>query len=104
MNFWPPVLLGIAGTYAEKLLGFLVPAAWLSQPTFRRAAEALPLGLLAALIATQTFSSGQDWVLDGRVVGLVVGAVALRLRATFVVVVVAAALVTAGARALGLVS
>lgn len=102
MSFWPPILLGIAGTYVEKLLGFLVPAAWLEHPRFRRAAEALPLGLLAALVATQTFADGQQWQLDGRVVGLVVGAVALRLRATFVVVVATAALVTALGRAAGL--
>lgn len=104
MSFWPPIVLGILGTYAEKLLGYLVPAAWLSNPTFKRAAEALPLGLLAALIATQTLSTGQQWQLDGRVVGLIVGAVALRLRATFVVVVVAAALVTALGRAAGIIA
>lgn len=104
MSFWPAIILGIVGTYVEKLLGYLVPAAWLSNPTFKRAAEALPLGLLAALIATQTLATGQLWELDGRLAGLLVGAVALRLRATFVVVVVAAALVTALGRAAGVLN
>ena len=101
MNFWPPVLIGIVGAYVEKLAGYLLPAEWLAHPKFKTATEALPLGLLGALIATQALASGQHWQADGRIAGLLVGAIALKLRATFVVVVVAAALVTALGRAGG---
>jgi branched-subunit amino acid transport protein AzlD len=104
MSLWPTVVIGILGTYAEKLLGFLVPAAWLANPAFRRITEALPLGLLGALVAVQTLADGQSIVVDGRLVGLAVGALALRLRATFVVVVLAAALVTALGRAAGVLA
>lgn len=104
MTFWPAVLIGAIGSYLLKLAGFLVPASWLANPNFRRAAEALPLGLLGALVATQTFATGQNVVIDGRLLGLAVGAIALRLRASFVVVVVLASVVTAIARALGWVS
>ncbi|HEV1998453.1 MAG TPA: AzlD domain-containing protein [Candidatus Dormibacteraeota bacterium] len=55
----------------------------------------LPVALLAALIATQTFSSGRSLTLDARAVGLGVAAVAVVLRAPFLVVVAAAAITTA---------
>ena len=46
--------------------------------------------LLAALVAIQTFSTGQHLVLDVRVVSLGVAIIAVALRAPFLVVVVAA--------------
>lgn len=55
--------------------------------------------LLAALIATQIFTSGHSLVLDSRSVGLGVGALALVLRAPILLAVVLAAVATALARA-----
>ncbi|RSM84670.1 branched-chain amino acid transporter AzlD, partial [Streptomyces sp. WAC 01420] len=49
----------------------------------------------------QTFSDGQALVLDARAAGLAAAAVALILRAPFLLVVGAAVVVTAGVRALG---
>ena len=60
------------------------------------------MALLAALVAVQTLTSGYRVVIDARVPALVVAAVALALRAPFIVVVVAAALTAAGLRAAGL--
>ncbi|MGO4422832.1 AzlD domain-containing protein, partial [Streptomyces sp. MCAF7] len=56
--------------------------------------------LLAALTAQQTFGDGQHLVLDARAAGLGAAAVALVLRAPFLVVVAVAVVVTAGVRAL----
>ena len=56
--------------------------------------------LLAALIATQTFGDGKSLVIDERVAGLGAAAVALWLRAPVLAVVVIAAVVTGGLRAL----
>ena len=102
--FWFPVLVASIGAYVTKLAGYFVPAQWLEQPTFRQIAEALPIGMLAALITTQTIGHGQAWALDGRLAGAAIAVVALRLRANFVVVVLSAATVTAIARHFGLVS
>lgn len=55
--------------------------------------------LLAALIATQIFTSGHGLVLDSRALGLGVGAVSLALRAPILLAVVLAAAATALARA-----
>ena len=62
----------------------------------RPVAALLPVALLAALIATQTFAGG----LDARAAGLLAAVVAVRLRAPFLVVVAAAAVTTAGLRLL----
>ena len=56
--------------------------------------------LLAALVAIGTFAQGQRLVVDARVLGVGAAAVAIRLRAPVLLVVVLAAGVTAGARAL----
>ena len=101
MSLWVTVLAASAGTYVEKLLGFIVPAEWLARPNFKRVAESLPVGLLSALVAYQAFGSGQTLTLDGRLFGLIVAAVALWRGASFVVVVLLAAVLTGAGRALG---
>jgi branched-subunit amino acid transport protein len=61
----------------------------------------LPAALLSALVVVQTFAAGRHLVLDARAAGLAAAAVALTLRASVLVVLIAAAAVTAGVRALG---
>ena len=56
--------------------------------------------LLAALVAVETFSEEQDLVLDPRALGVGSAALALALRASMLVAVASAALVTAGMRAI----
>ena len=60
--------------------------------------ELLPPALLAALVTTQVFASGQRLVVDERIAGLAAAGVALALRAPLLVVVGAAAGSTALAR------
>ena len=61
----------------------------------------LPIALLAALTAVQVFGHGKGLSLDPRAAGLGFAAVALVLRAPFLVVVIGAALVAALLRAAG---
>ncbi|GHG32830.1 AzlD domain-containing protein [Streptomyces zaomyceticus] len=101
MNIWIAIALTAAGCYLVKLVGLLVPAGALERPLVQRLAALLPVALLAALTAQQTFGAGDAVVLDARAAGLAAAAVALVLRAPFLVVVGAAVAVTAGVRALG---
>jgi branched-subunit amino acid transport protein len=87
---WATVLVGSLGCYLLKLAGLSVPAAWVEQPWVARVVDFVPAALLAALVAVQAFASGNDLVLDGRLVGLAVAAVALALRAPFIVVLLLA--------------
>ncbi|CAL9614192.1 AzlD domain-containing protein [Streptomyces sp. enrichment culture] len=101
MSVWIAIAATAVGCYAVKLAGLLVPAGALERPLVRRLAALLPVALLAALTAQQTFAEGQTLVVDARAAGVAAAAVALLLRAPFLVVVAAAVAVTAGVRALG---
>ncbi|MFJ9380873.1 AzlD domain-containing protein [Streptomyces sp. NPDC101455] len=101
MTVWIAIAATALGCYVVKLAGLLVPAGTLERPLVRRLAALLPVALLAALTAQQTFADGQALVLDARAAGLAAAAVALVLRAPFLLVVAAAVLVTAGVRAIG---
>ncbi len=87
---WVAVLAGSLGCYLLKLAGLSVPAAWVERPWVTRMVTFVPAALLAALVAVQAVASGQDLVVDGRLAGLAVAALALALRAPFVVVLVLA--------------
>ncbi|MET8471111.1 AzlD domain-containing protein [Streptomyces sp. NPDC006422] len=100
MNVWIAIAVTAVGCYAVKLIGLLVPAGALERPVVKRLAALLPVALLAALTAQQTFADGRALVLDARAAGLAAAAVALVLRAPFLVVVAVAVVVTAGLRAL----
>lgn len=97
-HWWLWVLLASAIAYATKLLGYGVPARWLHHPRMARVAGSLTIALLAALTAMNTFASGQQLVLDARLAALVVAAIALALRAPFLVVVVLGAGASAAVR------
>lgn len=99
---WPLVLTASVGCYLLKLAGHSVPQSVLGRPRVRRIAAFLPVALLAALVAVQTLGSGQALVVDARLAGVAAAAVALVLRAPFLVVVVVAGVVAAGLRSAGL--
>src|SRR5207302_1950188 len=95
MIAWVAVLGASIGAFALKATGYLIPPGWLQHQHGARVSALLPAALLSALVVLQTFTSGARLVLDARAAGLAVAAVALSLRAPFIVVVIAAA-TTAG--------
>jgi branched-subunit amino acid transport protein len=92
---WAAVVVGSAGCFALKLIGLSLPRRALDNPRVKRSAELLPVALLTALIATQTFTLGHHLQLDARAGGLLAAVVAVRFKAPFLVVVALACLVTA---------
>ncbi|NJQ05853.1 AzlD domain-containing protein [Streptomyces lonarensis] len=102
MTVWLAIGLTAVGCYLVKLLGLSVPAGVLERPLVRRLAVLLPVALLAALTALQTFGAGPGGLaLDARAAGLAAAAVALLVRAPFLLVIAVAVVVTAAVRALG---
>ena len=97
---WAAVLLTALGCYTLKLAGWSLPAGVLQRDVVQRGARLLPVALLSALVAVQVLGAGRSLVLDARAAGLVAAAVALLLRAPFLVVVLAAAATAALVRAL----
>jgi branched-subunit amino acid transport protein len=95
------VLLAV-GTYALKAAGPVVLGGDRELPGWlARVTTLLPAPLLAALVVSSAFVDNRAWVLDARVVGLLVAGLALWRRLPFVVVVFLAAAATAAARAIG---
>ncbi|REE99705.1 AzlD domain-containing protein [Thermomonospora umbrina] len=92
MNTWIAVIATGVGCYALKLGGLVTPRRVLADPRVRRFTELVPVALLTALVAVQTFADGRSLELDGpRVAGLGAAVAALLLRAPFLVVLVVAA-------------
>ncbi|MEX0757769.1 MAG: AzlD domain-containing protein, partial [Acidimicrobiia bacterium] len=77
------VSLGL-GTYALKAAGPLLLGGKVLPRWITRLAELAPAALLAALVATSTFALGDRLTVDARLLGLVAAAVALKLKAPFV--------------------
>jgi branched-subunit amino acid transport protein len=91
VNLWALVVATVAGCYALKLAGYLVPARLVDSPRIRRLVELVPVALLAALVVVEAVANGRSIDLDApRLAGVAVGALAVWRRAPFMVVVVAA--------------
>jgi branched-subunit amino acid transport protein len=87
---WAAILVGAGSCYLIKLAGLSVPQRILQDRRIRHIAQLLPVALLAALVATQTFSQGHRLSIDARAAGLLTAAAAVLLRAPFIVIVVVA--------------
>ena len=101
MTLWNAVLLAAIACVLLKMLGYLTPPHWLDAPRPARIADLLTVALLGALVAVQTLGDGMAIVVDARVPAVIVAGALLALRAPFLVVVLAAALVAAVLRLLG---
>ncbi|WP_433875722.1 AzlD domain-containing protein [Sinomonas atrocyanea] len=101
MSLWAWILVACAAAYALKLLGYLLPRRWMENERMLRIAGTVTIGLLASLTAVNAVAAGQSLVLDARLGALVAAALALVLRAPFLVVVIAGAAAAALLRLLG---
>jgi uncharacterized membrane protein len=101
MSLWIWLLIACALAYAWKLVGYLVPARLLEDPRMSRVAGTMTIGLLASLTVVNTVASGQSLAADARLGALAAAAIALALRAPFLLVVVLGAGTAAVLRMLG---
>ena len=100
-SLWFWVLLACAAAYLTKIIGYLVPAAWLQHRLITHVSGVLTVALQAALVAMNTFSGDDGVTFDARLGALGAAAIALLLRAPFIVVVIIGAAAAAGLRLLG---
>lgn len=94
-KFWIATIGTSVLAYLIKLSGTLIPAKILESQLIKRINALLPIAMLSALVAVQAFADQKDLSVDHRAAGLLVAAIALRLKAGFPVVVASAALVSA---------
>ena len=65
MSLWIAILAACLGCYLFKLAGLSVPRTLLERPKVQRISALLPVVLLSALVAVQTFSTGSGLYLSG---------------------------------------
>ncbi len=97
---WGLILVLAAVAFGFKVLGLVIIGSRRLPAPLERCLALVPAALLTALIAKDTFSTGQDLVLDERAAGIAVAVIAAWRKAPFVVVVVLAAATTAVLRQL----
>jgi branched-subunit amino acid transport protein len=78
-----------------KYSGHSVPERWLAHPKIKRINALIPIALLSALVAVQSFSEKNQLMIDQRLVGLTAAVIALILKAPFPIVVLSAAISSA---------
>jgi hypothetical protein len=93
---WTAIIATSFIAFMLKYLGQAVPAAWLENARIQKFALYLPTALLGALVAVQSLGSEKNIVFDARSIGVLVAGVALFFKAPFPVVVLLAALTSAG--------
>lgn len=97
---WALLLAIAAGAYGFKVAGALLGDRFASNAGLDQLTALVPAALLPALVVTQTFATDDRLLLDARVPGVVVGAVAALRGGPFWLVVVLAAATTAAWRLL----
>jgi hypothetical protein len=93
--FWIATLGTSLIAFALKYSGHSVPDRLLSHPKIQKINALIPIALLSALVAVQSFSEKSKLMIDQRLVGLSVAIIALLLKAPFPVVVLSAAISSA---------
>ena len=99
-SVWIVIVLVGAATVCLKAVGPVLLGGRELPHTLSAVLFLLAPALLAALVVTQTLGGDREIVLDERLLGIAAAAMAIMLRLPLLAVVIVAAAVTAGVRAL----
>jgi branched-subunit amino acid transport protein len=92
---WIAVIGSSITAFLNKYIGHSVPEKWLDRPRFKRINTLIPIVLLSALVGVQTFVTEKEIVIDQRFAGVLIAIIALKLKASFPIVVASAAITSA---------
>jgi hypothetical protein len=94
-QLWIATLGASALCYLLKVLGYSLPESLLNNPRIQRINTYIPIVLLSALVAVQTLTVESDIVIDHRLAGVGVAAIALKMRVSFPLMMISAAMTSA---------
>ena len=94
MILWWWLVIASVLCFVIKFVGYTVPSSLMDNPRIAYKSGIVTIGLLAALTAANTFASGEKVVFDARIGGLIAAAIALKLKAPFILVVIIGAVAT----------
>ena len=92
---WTLIILLTIGAYAFKVTGLMILGGRTLPPIFERCLALIPAAVVTALVMKDTFTQGQELVLDARALGIAVAVIAAWRKAPLIVVIVLGAAVTA---------
>ena len=92
---WTLIILLTLGAYGFKVTGLVFLGGRSLPPMFERCLALIPAAVVTALVMKDTFTSGQELVLDARALGIAVAGIAAWRKAPLIVVIVLGAAVTA---------
>jgi branched-subunit amino acid transport protein len=92
---WTLIILLTLGAYAFKVTGLVFLGGRSLPPIFERCLALIPAAVVTALVMKDTFTQGQELVLDARALGIAVAVIAAWRKAPLIVVIVLGAAVTA---------
>ena len=92
---WTLIILLTIGAYAFKVTGLVILGGRTLPPIFERCLALIPAAVVTALVMKDTFTQGQELVLDARALGIAVAVIAAWHKAPLIVVIVLGAAVTA---------
>ncbi|MBM3656075.1 MAG: AzlD domain-containing protein [Actinobacteria bacterium] len=90
-QLWIATLVSSLICFLLKYLGYRTPESLLNRPVIQRANSLIPIALLSSLVAVQALTIKEQVVIDHRLAGLFVAAIALRLKANFPLMMILAA-------------
>ena len=94
-SLWIATLATSGICFLLKYLGYSLPESILNKPVIQRINLLIPIALLSALVAVQTFGNDENVVLDHRMAGVGAAAVALKFKASFPIIMIVAAVTSA---------
>ena len=97
---WTLIILLTIGAYTFKVTGLVILGGRTLPPIFERCLALIPAAVVTALVMKDTFTQGQELVLDARALGIGVAVIAAWRKAPLIVVIVLGAAVTALVRQL----
>lgn len=100
MLTWTVVGLLAIGVYGQRALGAVLLDTDRLQEHWQRVLRSIPLAIIVAVVALQTFTSSQAFSFDARAIGVGAAALCAWRRLPMLVTVLVAAAVTAAVRQL----
>lgn len=94
-TLWIATLATSLVCFILKFIGYSLPESLLNKPRVQRINSLIPIALLSALVAVQSFGEDKSIAIDHRFAGVAAAAVALRFGANFPTMMLLAAVVSA---------
>lgn len=93
--YWITALGASLLSFITKISGYSVPEKYISNLRIQRINLLIPIALLSALVAVNTLAIKKELTIDHRLGGVIFAAIALKLKAPFLVMMIGAGIVSA---------